>query len=149
MNNTRRPSFIAYYPMLACMALITVMSHIPGKDLPKIYGPFIQAILDLLGPFHDKWIHLVAYFVLGMTAYKANAGRRFLQLIICGGFGLFDECHQYFVPGRHFDLMDWAADVIGVLLALVFIACFNNQLDQIWNWIELKLKKAKILKELI
>lgn len=86
----------------------------------------------MLGPFHDKWLHLIAYFVLGMSAYKAFIGRRSLHFAICAIFGLFDECHQYFVPGRHFDLMDWIADIVGVALALVFIATFQKPLARYW-----------------
>lgn len=114
------------------MGAITILSHLPGRDLPRYYGPWIQAILDMLGPFHDKWVHLVIYFILGMSAYKAFIGRRSLHFAICAGFGLFDECHQYFVPGRQFDLMDWAADILGVALALLFIAAFSKPLQKYW-----------------
>jgi VanZ family protein len=114
------------------MCIITTLSHLPGKDLPKYYGPWVQTLLNLLGPFHDKWIHLVVYFILGMSAYKAFIGRRTLHFSICTGFGLFDECHQYFVPGRHFDLMDWAANILGITLALLFISVFNKSLKKYW-----------------
>ena len=118
--------------MVFCMLVITALSHLPGKDLPRYYGPWVQIILDLLGPFHDKWVHLVIYFGLGMSAYKAFIGRRILHFSICAAFGLFDECHQYFVPGRHFDLMDWVADMVGILLALAFIATFHKPLNKYW-----------------
>ncbi|MFH1572963.1 MAG: VanZ family protein, partial [Acidobacteriota bacterium] len=37
-------------------------------------------------------------------------------------YGVIDEVHQYFVPGRHATAHDVAADAAGALLALLAIA---------------------------
>jgi VanZ family protein len=34
-------------------------------------------------------------------------------------WGIFTEIIQLYVPGRSFDLLDWAADSLGALLALL------------------------------
>jgi VanZ family protein len=42
---------------------------------------------------------------------------------LVGLYGVFDEIHQYFVPGRHADGLDMLADIGGGLLgaALMFL----------------------------
>jgi len=40
-----------------------------------------------------------------------------VALLIAGAlYGITDEWHQMYVPGRTPDLADWIADVVGVLL---------------------------------
>jgi VanZ family protein len=41
--------------------------------------------------------------------------------LVASVWGLSTEFIQLLVPGRSFDLLDWLADSIGVLLALIFI----------------------------
>jgi VanZ family protein len=36
-------------------------------------------------------------------------------------YGIFDEVHQIFIPGRYFDLLDLAADTTGVVCGAIFI----------------------------
>ena len=59
--------------------------------------------------YQDKAVHLLAYGVLGMLimgALRAGSnGYRVSQLllvtVLAGLYGLLDEYHQSFVPGRH------------------------------------------------
>src|SRR5262245_23763885 len=76
----------------------------------------------------DKTLHLSAYFVLGVLTVRAVLGglparltRRgaALALLIAIGYGVFDEVHQAFVPGRTADVFDLIADSAGVAAALV------------------------------
>jgi VanZ family protein len=72
----------------------------------------------------DKLHHLIAYFVMGLFAW-----RFFLMLIprreliwiatvfFCSVYGISDEWHQSFVIGRNSDAIDWLADTTGGLLA--------------------------------
>jgi VanZ family protein len=39
-------------------------------------------------------------------------------------YGASDEIHQYFVPNRSSELGDWAADVLGVIVAVLIIKYF-------------------------
>jgi VanZ family protein len=76
----------------------------------------------------DKSLHFAAYFMLGLLTVRAVLGgvparvtRRgaMLALLIAIGYGVFDEGHQYFVPGRSADVFDLLADSAGVAAALV------------------------------
>jgi len=72
----------------------------------------------------DKIHHFLAYFVMGVFAWRAFApmplGRESLFLAsfsFCSIYGLSDEWHQSFVVGRSSSMLDWAADSVGGLLA--------------------------------
>ena len=72
-------------------------------------------------PYPDKWAHIAAYFVLGVVYINAatTGWQRATLLRILGGwaavvlFGITDEWHQQFVPGRVMDPNDMVADAIG------------------------------------
>lgn len=70
----------------------------------------------------DKVMHLVAYAVLGLLLAKGwppRSGRDYLSIAIAAsGYGLLDEFHQSFVPGRFASIYDWIADSAGVFLGL-------------------------------
>lgn len=75
-------------------------------------------------PFRDKGAHVVEYGVLGMLVAHALAGtypsrsRAALWWWATGLtvlFGMTDEIHQAFVPGRSSDILDVAADAVGAV----------------------------------
>ena len=53
-----------------------------------------------------------------------------LRLLIAGavslGYALSDELHQYFVPGRAFELIDLGVDGIGVVAALSLVLIWTR-----------------------
>lgn len=81
----------------------------------------------------DKLQHLIAYAVLaiavGLWASVETWKRRpiFTMLItalITSLFGVIDEIHQYFVPGRDANIWDWIADTIGAFLGATALMFF-------------------------
>jgi VanZ family protein len=75
----------------------------------------------------DKTGHFVAYAGLALLCVRAVGGglpRRVvlrvaaLALAIAAAYGAFDELHQWFVPGRSADILDWCADVSGALIGI-------------------------------
>lgn len=81
----------------------------------------------------DKLLHAVEYggFAVVVTwglDHVARTGPRtaaLLAVVVGAFYGLTDEIHQSFVPGRSADVRDWVADVagasLGALLAVVFL----------------------------
>lgn len=72
----------------------------------------------------DKPLHLSAYFGLTIVVVRAVAGgwpRRIgartavAALLIAIGYGVTDEAHQMFVPGRTADVYDLLSDVMGAI----------------------------------
>jgi VanZ family protein len=83
------------------------------RDLP----PELERFAEL----NDKVVHALLYSTLGMTlAWARRASSRtpahFALLLAGYAYGALDELHQGFVPGRNPDVMDFAADVVGVTL---------------------------------
>ena len=79
----------------------------------------------LLFLHQDKLFHAGAYFVL--TAFTLRAFRHVrtsLPVLMISSFmfaslyGISDEWHQSFVPGRMSDVLDWVADTVGAVLCL-------------------------------
>jgi VanZ family protein len=70
----------------------------------------------------DKIEHFAEYGVLGVLLVRALGGRKWgtptigtaaIAVVIAVVYGLSDEGHQYFVPGRQSDWHDALADAIG------------------------------------
>ena len=72
-------------------------------------------------PFSDKVMHFGAYGVLGFLSAFALAGwgRKGPTIVaatlLATLYGISDEFHQAFVPGRDFDPFDMLADALGSL----------------------------------
>jgi VanZ family protein len=99
------------WPPLVWALLLFLASSIPGDELPEFQAPFGL----------DKVVHLFLYMVLGSLALRAWSVRRIAPWIIfvfCVGYGITDELHQFFVPGRIPDVWDWAADSVGALIGV-------------------------------
>lgn len=45
-------------------------------------------------------------------------------IIITSLYGVSDEVHQYFVPNRECEVLDWAADFIGIVITSVIIKLY-------------------------
>jgi VanZ family protein len=70
----------------------------------------------------DKLQHLAAYLALAFAVvlWFPPERRRFPGLWVClpaaliaSVYGIVDELHQYFVPGRDCNVWDWIADTLG------------------------------------
>lgn len=107
-------------PAFIWMALLFAASSLPADDtLPPLF------------PHFDKLLHGGAYTVLGglMLHGFSHARHDFLRhkaivLSVASGmlYGIFDEIHQAFVPGRATDLLDFVADTVGVLVG---VGCYH------------------------
>lgn len=84
------------------------------------------ALLPPLGGFRIDWVaHFCLYFGLGFLVARAgvmaqwSALRLALTWIAIAVFGVVDEFHEQFIPGRGAELMDWIMDATGSWLGLV------------------------------
>ena len=100
-------------PVLIYMAVIFFVSSLEQPPLPAGVS--------------DKPAHAFGYFGLGMVIARALAGglppritlrQALLGLVLASLYGVTDEVHQHFVPGRTADIADWYSDSIGSALGL-------------------------------
>ena len=128
-NGTRRFAIASWVFVALWAAFIFFMSSNTSTGLNEGLGVFsriYQVMKDvqasLLGPGVDvlsSIAHFCEYTVFG--ALLANAlrchmplGRACVLAIVCGSFyGVTDEFHQLFVPGRMCDPLDWLVDTAG------------------------------------
>lgn len=120
MRSIPRHFFLYQFPALAWAAVIFFASSIPGPQFPK-----------LAHLVSDKIIHAVIYFVFGLLIYRAFAPREnpdefvwrrvIFSVALVVIYGVSDEFHQGFVPGRTKDILDASADAIGGLVSAVVV----------------------------
>ena len=85
----------------------------------------------------DKLLHLVEYYILGYLLMRAfiTSDVHFLAaspvaaaILVGSAYGLSDELHQVFVPGRDSSLLDFLFDAAGVALAALTYSFVRHQL---------------------
>ena len=111
-----------------------IVNHMPWQLL--LLAIFIQSsignlnVIDLGFSFQDKLFHFIVFGFLSILMARSfkksrlkffNKNYFILAIILTGLYGVIDEYHQYFVPGRFSTVGDWAADLLG---AIVFILVF-------------------------
>jgi hypothetical protein len=113
----RTPAFL-WGPVALQMALIFAASSIPELGA-------------LPGGMSDKSGHGIGYGILGAVLVRALAGGRVngvtwrragLAVLLATLYGVTDEFHQSFVPGRSPDRFDVLADCLGAAVTVVVIA---------------------------
>ena len=53
------------------------------------------------------------------------------SVLFCLFYGMTDEWHQSFVPGRDADWMDLVADTMGAIIAMGFISFINRKIIRV------------------
>lgn len=102
-------------PVLAYAALIYLFSSVSKMPffIPSFFG-------------FDKLAHMGVYYLFGclICRWLLSEENRFvirhhlvLTVVIGTCYGLSDEWHQSFVPGRHASLWDVAFDALGIAAA--------------------------------
>jgi len=86
----------------------------------------------------DKVAHFFVYGLLATLVVRALMGTRaFWAIVIVSAFGVSDEFHQHFTPGRSMEFMDWVADTLGATLAVAlytYWAWYRKLLEApLWN----------------
>lgn len=108
--------------MTATMAVIFFLSHQPSGtfELPQFAGG-------------DKLVHAFVYAILAASVLFAlypfidDSGRKRgggMVLLFCLLYGISDEFHQSYIPGRVVSTWDVAADFFG---ALVVVFCWYRR----------------------
>ena len=109
---------IAWAPAIGWAMVLFLLSSLSDSDLSSFAFSFSF-------PFDDKVMHLALYSVLGGTLQfgrlSSNSGLAHWTVIAIGIiYGVSDEWHQSFVPGRNPSAADLLADTMGVLMGYAF-----------------------------
>ena len=124
-------NFKKFIPGIAWFFVVLILMCLPGEELP----PSDWLHIDFL----DKWLHIGVFGFLVLLFcwpfYRSGFNRDerkyyFIKIALASSiWGLAVEFIQkFFVPGRSFDLFDWAADSVGALLSFfVCVYIFNKK----------------------
>lgn len=125
MRLFRNPSlnnfFFYWLPVLVYCLAIFVQSSFPATEhIPEF-------------DFADKLLHAGAYALLAMLLYRAfdamskrpsTASLVLLSIFLTALYGASDEVHQYFVPARSAEFLDFAADALGGIIGVTIATAF-------------------------
>jgi len=108
---------LAWLPFIFWSILIFFLSSIPSLKVTDNW--LIQTILNDCG-------HFTFYGILALLAFFAFTRSHFvnppkLALLYAFFYGVSDEFHQHFVPGRTMDIWDLALDTFGALTFLFLL----------------------------
>jgi VanZ family protein len=128
-------------PMLLVMGLIFFLSHQSGDTLhlPSVPG------IDKIGHMAVYGLLAVAVlWFLGSVKQVDPAGAALKTVLFCVIYGLSDEWHQSFIPGRMVGCYDLLADLAGtVLFTAIWLRSnvFRARLKACYATIALKLRR--------
>jgi VanZ family protein len=102
----RRKSWRAAWPVALALVIVLASSR------PRLAAPGIE--------YGDKYGHFAVYGLLATLICRLGSGWRAAAwaLVAASLFGVSDEWHQSFVPGRSTEVADWVADTCGAALAV-------------------------------
>ncbi len=119
-----REAVIWWFITAGYMGLIFFLSSRSGVDLPE------------LPKYSDKIVHACVYFVLAYffsVAFSKSGVRKYLVAVVIISatlYGITDEIHQLFVPGRYASVGDVVADFTGAFLWSL-LALYQKKYDKI------------------
>lgn len=108
---------------LLIMGVLYWLSSVPGTPLAD--DPALYAVFYWMSPSLQNVLHIPAYAVLAWAWYwalgawlRVPLARAIGAWVFASAYGVFDEWHQSFVPGRYASLTDVTLDVAGALLGI-------------------------------
>ncbi len=123
----QKVAFRKFLPGIAWFFIVAFLTLLPGSDLPK--ADWLSSITGF-----DKMVHMGLFggltFLFCVPYFKAALPfqrkiNQFIKIALAACvWGITVEFLQkYFVPGRDFELLDWAADSVGI--AIAFWICWK------------------------
>lgn len=112
----KQMNFYLYY-ILPIIIYCTIIFYYSSQ--PTINGPIGTLIIN------DKIKHAIAYLILSILIFRATQKTKYkkysylISIIFSTLYGISDEFHQYFVPGRMMSIYDIFANFLGSVLILI------------------------------
>ena len=126
---------------------------VPKRKIPYIWLTLVYAVIILIASSipdlktpqlgfenQDKLYHFIEYSIFSVLLFFTllNSGKTFLRknvllisLLIGASFGILDELHQKFIPGRQADILDFTADFVGVALIQVCFWIYHRRKSRV------------------
>jgi len=102
----------------AWMVIIFRLSALPGTAVPGRFG----WLGHLLG-----YAVLASLYLIALDPQVSSPRAAARAVVLASLYGITDEIHQLFVPGRSSDPVDWLVDTAGALMAVGLIAWIGRR----------------------
>ena len=122
----KRKVYLVYIPLIVYWICLLIATSLPTADLPSVaisdklkhFGAFfgLSILLALTFHYQNKFLLFKKYFLVA-------------ALVITSLYGLLDEIHQSFIPGRYNEFMDWVADSLGAIAGILLVFYIMKKLD--------------------
>ncbi|MCH7722560.1 MAG: VanZ family protein [Bacteroidetes bacterium] len=122
----KRKVYLVYIPLIVYWICLLIATSLPTADLPSVaisdklkhFGAFfgLSILLALTLHYQNKFLLFKKYFLVA-------------ALVITSLYGLLDEIHQSFIPGRYNEFMDWVADSLGAIAGILLVFYLMKKLD--------------------
>lgn len=115
-----------WLPLVAWMSVIFYLSHQSG--FPIEVPPWFF--------YYDKVVHAIIFGLLCFLFLRAwingkwtqlNLNAYIISVVFTLGYGISDEVHQMFIPGRQPSIGDVIADTCGAMLVCVILHFIKNR----------------------
>jgi VanZ family protein len=97
-----------------------------------------ETVLQQLHGIVRKSAHFCIFFMLGISVFLSvrsvvsKISKQFIITIsICTVYAIFDEVHQFFVPGRDANVTDVIIDVAGSLCGIIVVFLISSTIKHI------------------
>jgi VanZ family protein len=121
---------LVYIPLIVYWLILLAATSFPSEKVPTL-------------GVGDKFKHFAAYFILAFLLNlallvqnkyktlkeKAAPAALFISII----YGILDELHQIFIPGRSCEFLDWVADASGAILGVVTLYLIRKYYDESYS----------------
>ena len=114
----KRKVYLVYVPLVIYWIFLFIATSLPATHVPsfavgdkiKHFGAFfgLSILLSLTLIYQNKVLLFKKYFVVSALAISSI-------------YGLVDEIHQSFIPGRNSEFLDWLADSLGAAAGVFII----------------------------
>lgn len=134
---SRRGAVLSWAAVLAWAVVIFFMSSNTGDELSggrglvsqvfQLINNTVSQIFGIDADLASPVGHFCEYAVFGALLANALRGRLplrgacVLAVVVASAYGVTDEFHQWFVPGRASDPADWAVDTVAAAIGSIVV----------------------------
>ena len=103
------------------------------------FASSMTAVPDMPAGLNNYTGHMIGYALLAALAFRAFGGATWRGLtmgaawravVLASAYGVTDELHQRFVPGRTPDVYDWFADTAGAALGALLLLALARMVER-------------------
>lgn len=124
MNHSRTAKVVSWLLVIACMAVIFILSAQTGDESQSLSDGVMTFFgMELSVDFVRSCAHCLEYAGLALLVFNAfycsyGRFRPYLSFLTAALYAVSDEVHQLFVEGRAFQLSDILIDSVGAAIGV-------------------------------